>query len=106
MCRLQVDNTHLFRCQQNARIFTIFYQVNGKSDFVTYLLECRRCHIQYVVNDETDFNLTLNNHLKDVYKADAITASHHFPMKDHIFYRHESFIIIEQIRKSTIHVCM
>ena len=102
LCRLQVRNTHSFRSQQNARIFTVFYQVNCKSDFVIYLLECKKCHIQYVGKAETDFNLRLNNHCKDVYKADAITASCHFATKDHIFNRDASFIIIEQIRKSTL----
>ena len=65
MCRLQVQNTHSFRSQQNGRIFTIFHQVNCKSDFVIYLLECKKCHIQYVGKAETDFNLRLNNHRKD-----------------------------------------
>ena len=51
---------------------------------------------------ETDFNLRLNNHRKNVYKADAIPASRHFAMKDHIFDRDASFIIIEQICKSTL----
>ena len=46
-----------------------------------YLLECKKCHIQYVGKAETDFNLRLNNHRKDVYKADAIIASCHFAMK-------------------------
>ena len=44
----------------------------------------------------------MNNHRKDVYKADSIPASRHFAMKDHIFNRDASFIITEQIRKSTL----
>ena len=48
LCRLHVQNTHSFRSQQTGRIFTIFHQVNCKSDFVIYLLECKKCHIQYV----------------------------------------------------------
>ena len=46
-----------FRSQQNARIFTIFCHVNCKSDFVIYLLECKKCHIQNVGKAETDFSL-------------------------------------------------
>ena len=38
----------------------------------------------------------------DVYKADAIPASHHFAMEDHIFNRDASFIIIEQIREGIL----
>ena len=102
LCRLQVQNTHSSRSQQNARIFTIFYQVNCKSDFVIYLLECKKCNIQYIGKAETDFNLRLNNSRKNVYRADAITASRHFATKDHILNRDASFITIEQIRKSTL----
>ena len=54
--------------------------------------------MQYVGKAETDFSLRLNNNPKDVYKADAIPAS---LMLLH-FNRDASFIIIEQIRKSTL----
>ena len=83
-------------------MFRIFHQVNGKRSFVIYLLECEKCHIQYVGKAETDSSIRLNYHRKDVYKADAIPDSRHFTMKDHIFKRDVSFIIIEQIGKSTL----
>ena len=91
------------QCSQlNVWIFTIFHQFNCKSNFVIYILEYKKCYIKYVGTAETDFNLKLNNHCKDVYKADAIPASHHFATKDHIFNRYASFIIIYQIHKSTL----
>ena len=99
---MQVQNPYSFRSQQNGRIFTIFHQVNCKRDFGIYLLECEKCHIQYVGKAETDFNLRLKNHSNDVYKADAIPASRHFAVKDHIFNRDATFIIIEQIHKSML----
>ena len=78
------------------------FSTSCKSDFVIHLLECKKCHIQYVGKAETEFNLRLNNHRKDAYKSDSIPASRHFATKDHIFNRDASFIIIEQIRKSTL----
>ena len=57
-------------------------------------------HIHYVGKAKRDFNLRLSNHCKDVYKADNIPVSRHFA-KDHIFNGDPSFIIIEQICKST-----
>ena len=99
---LYVQNTHSFRSQQNGWIFTIFHQFNCKSDFAIYVLECKRCHIQYVGKAKTNFNLRLKNDRKDVYKADAIPLSQHFAMKDHIFNKRPSFITIEQIRKSAL----
>ena len=102
LCCLQLQNTHSFRSKKNWRIFTIFHQVNCKGDFVIYLLDCKKYHIQYVGKGETDFNLRLNKHRKDAWKADVILASHHFAIKDHIFNIDASFIIIEQIQKSTL----
>ena len=69
-----VKNTHSFRSQQNEWILTIIQQVNCKSDFVIYILECKKCQMQYVGNAETDFNSRLNNHRKDVYKLYAISS--------------------------------
>ena len=69
-----MQNTNSFHSQVNGRIFTISHQVNCKSNFVIYLLECKKCHIQYEGNAETDFNSRPNNHRKDIYKADAIRA--------------------------------
>ena len=78
MCCLQVQNIHSFRSQQNEQIFTFFHQANCKSNFVIYLLECKKCHIQYVGKAETDFNLRLNNHRMSLYEADVIPLSCHF----------------------------
>ena len=58
-CCLQVQNTHSFCSQQNGRIFTTVHQVNCKSNFVMYLLECKKCHIQYGGKTETYFKLRL-----------------------------------------------
>ena len=66
--------------------------------YVIYLLECTKCKIKYVGKAETEFNIRLNNHRKDVWKPDAIPASHHFSGKNHNFNTQAKFILIEQIR--------
>ena len=66
------------------------------------MLECTKCKIQYVGKAETEFNIRLNNHRKDVWKPDAIPASCHFSGKNHNFNRHAKFILIEQIRRVDI----
>ena len=43
---------------------------------------------------ETEFNIRLNNHRKDVWKPGA---NHHFSCKSHNFNTHAKFILIEQI---------
>ena len=50
------------------------FSTNCKSDFVIYLLEYKKCHMQYVGKAETDFSLRLNNHRKNAYKLDFIPA--------------------------------
>ena len=64
----------------------------------------KKFHEQYTVQDETSFSFRLNNRRKDLmmmYNADVIPASRPFFVKYHIINRNGSFIIIEQIRKST-----
>ena len=51
---------------------------------------------------EKDFNLRLNNQQKDLFKAYAIPASHHYALKDHIFNRDAFSSISKQIRKSAL----
>ena len=35
-------------------------------------MECTKCKLQYVVKVETELNLRINNHRKDVLKLNAI----------------------------------
>ena len=46
-----------FRSQQNERMFNIFHQIDLKSDFAIYFLECHKCHITNVSKAKTNFNL-------------------------------------------------
>ena len=66
--------------------------------YVIYFLECTKCKIEYVGKAETELNIRLNNHRKDVWKLDAIPASRHFSGKKHNFNTHAKFILIEQTR--------
>ena len=91
-------NEQNIRSNQTKRIFCIYHNLSCKSKYVIYLLECTKCKIQYVGKAETEFNIRLNNHRKDVWKPDAIPASHHFSGKNHNFNTQAKFILIEQIR--------
>ena len=74
----QVANITTFRTNQRNKIFQAFQNLNCKSKYVIYLLECTKCKIQYVGKAETEFNIRLNNYRKDVWKPDAILASRHY----------------------------
>ena len=97
LCCKQVVYTTTFRSNQTNRIFQIYHNLNCKSKYVIYLVECTKCKIQYVGKTETEFNIRLNNHRKDVWKPDGISASRHFSGKSQNFNTHAKFILIEQM---------
>ena len=97
LCSKQILHTTTFRSNQTKRIFHIYHNLNCKRKYVIYLLECTKYKIQYVGKAETEFNIRLNNHQKDVWKPDAIPASRHFSGKNHNFNTHVKFIPIKQI---------
>ena len=97
LCCKQVLHTTTFRTNQTNRIFQIYHYLNCKSKYVIYLLECTKCKIQYAGKAETEFNIRLNNHRKDVWKPDALPASRLFSDERHNFNTHGKFILIEQI---------
>ena len=98
LCCKQIVHTTAFRSNQTNRIFHIYHNLNCKSTYVIYLMECTKCKLQYVGEAETGFNIRLNKHRKDVWKPDAIPASRHFSGKNHNFNTHAKFILIEQMR--------
>ena len=59
-------------------------------------------NVRYLGKAEAEFNIRLNNHQKDVCKPDAIPASRYFSGKNHNFYSHTKFILIEQMRHINI----
>ena len=60
-------------------------------------MECRICSIQYIGKSETEFNITLNNHRKDVNRQNAPQADQHFKLPNHIFSQHARFTLIKQL---------
>ena len=71
LCCTQVLNTQTFMSQQTKITFNIFHNLNCKSQYIIYLMECILCKIQYVGKSETPFNLRLNDHRKDVHNPKA-----------------------------------
>ena len=99
LCCKQIVHTTTFRSNQTNRICQIYHKLNYKSKYVIYLLEFTKCKIRYVGKVESEFNITLSNHRKDVWKPDAIPAGHRFSSKKHSFNIHAKFLLIEQIRQ-------
>ena len=103
LCYQQFFKTTTFRSTQTRETFTIFHQVTCHSNYVIYLLECIMCKIQYVGKSEKSFNITLNNHRKEIKKSNAIEACGHFSNNEHTFSKHGKFIIIELLRNTKLY---
>ena len=54
LCCKQVVHTTTFRSNQTNGIFQIYHNLNRKSKYVIFLLECTKCKIQYVGKAETE----------------------------------------------------
>ena len=48
-------------------------------------MECRICRIEYIGKSETEFNIRLNNHRKDVNRQNAPQADQHFKLPNQNF---------------------
>ena len=88
LCCNQVLTTNTFMSQQTKRIFNILFDVNCKSEYIIYLMECILCKMQYVGKAEAAFNLRLNNHRKDTKEPKSILAFKHFQEQGHNFKKH------------------
>ena len=61
------------------------------------MLESTKCKIPCNGKTETELNIRLNNHQKDVWKPDATPEGLHFSGKSYNFNTHAKFILIGQI---------
>ena len=97
LCCKQLVSTTSFKSNQTNRVFKIFHNINCKSTFLIYSLECNICNIQYVGKSETTFNIRLNNHRKDVKDPNALPADKHFTLPGHDFNKNAKFTLIEKL---------
>ena len=89
----QVVSTTSFKSNQTNCVFKIFHNINCKSTFLIYLLECNICNIEYVGKSETTFNIRLNNHIKDGKDPNALPADKHFTLPGHEFNKNAKFTL-------------
>ena len=97
LCFNQVLTTNTIINQQTKRTFNIFFNLNCKSEYVIYVMECILCKMQYVGKVETVYNLRLNNHRKDTKKPNSILACEDFEEQGHDFNNYAKFIIIDKL---------
>ena len=82
------------------KVYKIFHQLNCKSKFCIYLLECTKCNNRpYVRKFETYWNEGINNHQTDAKKTDSVPVDLPFNQPGLGFTRHNKFTFIEQVTK-------
>ena len=103
LCCKQVSSTNTFTSRQTNKTYNIRHNTNCHSNHVIYLMECKRCNIQYIGKSEPPFNCRLKTHRYDANhpKQDTIQACKHYSNTDHNFNRDAQFTIIEQINDKT-----
>ena len=100
LCCKHVLHTQSFKSGVTQKTYHIFHDLNCKSRLLVYLMECRICGIQYIGKSETEFNIRLNNHRKDVNRQNAPQADQNFcliKLPNHNFNQHAGFTLIEQL---------
>ena len=102
LCCKQVLPAIAFKSNVILKTYYIFHHINCKCSFIICLLECLKCKIQCVGKLETEFNIRLNNHRKDVTRKDSIPASNHFAIEGHNFYKFPKNILIEQLNQTNL----
>ena len=65
-------------------------------------MECTEFKLQYVGKAETELNLRINNHRKDVLKLNAIPADRHFEQRHHDFNNDAKFNITEKLQNTKL----
>ena len=66
-------------------------------------MECRICRVQYIGKSETEFNIRLHNHSKDINRQNAHQTDQHFKLSNRNFSQHARFTMIEQLDNMRIH---
>ena len=112
-CRSQVNNkcckhivsTTTFKHRVTNREFDILHNVNCKSKYVVYLVECVKCNgKQYVGKTWTTVSQRIYGHRSDAKKTDSILIDRHFLEPGHNFDQHFRLTIIERIEKADMDI--
>ena len=65
-------------------------------------MECSKCKLYYVSKAESELNLRINNHRKDVLQLNAIPADRHFAQRNHDFNTDAELTTIEQLQNTKL----
>ena len=82
-----MKNTNTFRSTKGpyTRSYNVCTSANCKSRGVVYLIECKKCHKQYVGSTKNALHIRLNSHRSDIKnkKTQKSALAKHFNLRGH-----------------------
>ena len=102
LCCNQMQRITVFMSQQINVICKIFHNVNCGTIYVIYLMKSIFFNKQYIGKAKISFNIKLNDHQKDVKKANAIIACNNFQQESHNSKKQGKFTILDQLTVSNL----
>ena len=82
--------------------YKIKQRIDCDSDFVIYLVTCKKCQGQYVGKSKTKFKLRHSNHKQEIKKKTGGLGQHYHEPSGGCGYDNFSVILIEQVREKTL----
>ena len=97
----KIQESKFFTSTNTQKRYKIKQNLNCDSDFLIYLVTCRKCHGQYVGKSQTKFKLRHSNHKREI-KNDIGGLGHHYHEdKGGCGYDNFTVILIEQVEQKT-----
>ena len=103
-CRVscpKIQETKFFESTNTQKRYKIKQKMDCDSDYLVYLVTCKKCHGQYFGKSQTKFKLRHSNHKREI-KGDIGGLGHHYnEAKGGCGYENLTVILIEQVAERT-----
>lgn len=96
------ENLNIIQKPTHQQNVEDIYNVNFKTEYVVFLLECFLCNLEYIGKNETPLNFRLNNRRKELKDPKEMLAHKHFQKSGHKFNEHARFTIIDRLTKTKL----
>ena len=93
--------TNQFQSTIRQRKYPIQQRLDCTSDWLIYLVTCKKCKGQYVGKSKTVFKLRHSNHKREV-KNEIGGLGHHYGGRNGCGYQNLSITLIEQVQEKTM----
>ena len=97
----KIQESKFFTSTNTQKRYKIKQNLNCDSDFLIYLVTCRKCHGQYVGKSQTKFKLRHSNHKREIKNDIGGLGYHYHEDKGGCGYDNFTVILIEQVEQKT-----